>query len=295
MRQVIAEAYLQEPDVASLYYPREDQLLVAFYNKRRQLNEYEDPQTAIDGEREWRAAYRVMPDFENWLHYFSDQLVIQQTQKDSAIPKYQFDEEMIPDSLLDIDDRKIQNIEEKSQMLYPDDNSVMKVDTFEIAGKKYTKSSVMKDNLTFGLRKAEIDSSENMSLEQLKEKALQKFKKDGPNAKEEEDPDKEYGLYSYNRLGDTELWINFENNTKLLAEYVGMNQNSKKLIRIDPPKPTPEEIKEREDAIKAAQALAAKNRGKNNSQLGQIPVVEEYKEPDPTWEPESLTFLDQCY
>jgi hypothetical protein len=39
-------------------------------------------------------------------------------------------------------------------MLYPDDNSVMRVDHYEIAGKKYSKSSIVKDNLTFGLRKA---------------------------------------------------------------------------------------------------------------------------------------------
>lgn len=35
LRQVIAEVYLQEPEMASLYYPREDALLVAFYNKKK--------------------------------------------------------------------------------------------------------------------------------------------------------------------------------------------------------------------------------------------------------------------
>jgi len=28
-----------------------------------------------DGERLWRAAYRVMPDFENWLAIFADELI----------------------------------------------------------------------------------------------------------------------------------------------------------------------------------------------------------------------------
>jgi len=33
LRQVLAEAFLKEPDVASLYYPRSDKLLLALYNK----------------------------------------------------------------------------------------------------------------------------------------------------------------------------------------------------------------------------------------------------------------------
>jgi hypothetical protein len=33
LRQVLAEALLQEPDMATLYYPRDDSLLVALYNK----------------------------------------------------------------------------------------------------------------------------------------------------------------------------------------------------------------------------------------------------------------------
>jgi len=32
-RQVFSEALLDEPDMASLYYPRQDALLVALYNK----------------------------------------------------------------------------------------------------------------------------------------------------------------------------------------------------------------------------------------------------------------------
>lgn len=42
----------------------------------------------------------------------------------------------------------------------------------------------------------------------------------------------------------------------MLVESVGLSRNDRKLIRIDPPKPTPEEIQAREDAIKQAQAAA---------------------------------------
>ena len=39
-------------------------------------------------------------------------------------------------------------------MMYPEDNSIMKVDQYEIGGQKYKKSVIIKDNLTFGLRES---------------------------------------------------------------------------------------------------------------------------------------------
>lgn len=47
-----------------------------------------------------------MPDFENWINYFADELVIKH-QNQQHIPKYQFDEEMLPETLIDMDDKKI--------------------------------------------------------------------------------------------------------------------------------------------------------------------------------------------
>jgi hypothetical protein len=74
---------------------------------------------------------------------------------------------------------------------------------------------------------------------------------------------------------------------------VQKKRNPQKLIRIDPPKPTPEEIAAREEAIKQAQAAAAKNKGKPGAPAA--PVIEEYKEPEPTWEPEPFDFLDSLF
>lgn len=73
LRQVIADAYLQDPDATSFYYTRDDKLLLALYNKIKTVDR--EPLGA-DGEREWRATYRVMPDFENWLKYFADEFVV---------------------------------------------------------------------------------------------------------------------------------------------------------------------------------------------------------------------------
>lgn len=54
-----------------------------------------------------------MPDFENWIKYFSEDMVVEAegTKKVEGHPvKYQLDDEMIPETLIDIDDLKISNI-----------------------------------------------------------------------------------------------------------------------------------------------------------------------------------------
>ena len=64
-RQVFSEAQLDDPEVASMYYQRNDSLIVALYHKNSQGNS--QPQISmgdnLDGDRTWRAAYRVLPDF----------------------------------------------------------------------------------------------------------------------------------------------------------------------------------------------------------------------------------------
>jgi len=177
-----------------------------------------------DGEKHWRASYRVMPDFENWLVIFADELVQEQDipvkaeepsdqppatapPKDAkkgapvdavdpnALPvtlmKYTLDEENLPSSLLNVEDAKIQCITEKSALMYPDDNSVIRVDHFSVGGKQFSKSIIIKDNLRFGLR-----SRENCVAPEPKD----------------------YGLVRQVAVGDTEFYMHFENGTKLGLE-----------------------------------------------------------------------------
>ena len=59
----------------------------------------------------------------------------------------------------------------------------MRVETFEIAGQAIKKAVAIKDNLIFGLRKAN-GVPENLSEEE-----------------------KEYGLVSYKAIGTTEFWM----------------------------------------------------------------------------------------
>lgn len=189
-RQVFSDALLDEPDMASLYYPRTDGLLVALYNKT--TKKAVDPKSAPvadlndpEGERSWRAAYRVMPDFQNWITFFAEEIVFEQevavpipepeqvdpkaAGKDAKkgvqeveeaqataltinVMKYNMDEDLLPDRMLDIEDDRVQNIAERSALMYPDDNSIMRADHFTVGGKTFSKSIVVKDNLKFGLR-----------------------------------------------------------------------------------------------------------------------------------------------
>ncbi len=48
---------------------------------------------------------------------------------------------------------------EKSAFLYPDDNSVMRVDHYQVGGLQFKKSIVIKDNLKFGLRESKEAAS----------------------------------------------------------------------------------------------------------------------------------------
>jgi hypothetical protein len=105
--------------------------------------------------------------------------------------KYAIDEDVLPERMLDIEDDKIQSINERSAFLYPDDNSIMKVDHFSVGGSDFSKSVVMKDNLRFGLRKKNNAGQGETGL---------------------------YGLVSYKPAGDSEFWLLFENGTRLGVE-----------------------------------------------------------------------------
>lgn len=214
-----------------------------------------------------------MPDFENWVKYFADDIVVeaQGTQKIDGQPvKYQMDEEMIPDTLLDIDDQKVSSIQEVSQMFYPYDGSVIKVDHCAVGGVEFKKSVIIKDNLAFGLRKAmdrPYDSATTTG--------------------------EEYGLVSYKKVGDTDFWLRFENDTKMLIEAVQKQRNPQKVIKTGPSAKEVQEYKEKKAAFEAYQTYI-KNKGKPGAP-GAPPQVDEPKEPEATLQPEELNQLDHLF
>lgn len=118
------------------------------------------------------------------------------------------DEDLLPEKMLDIEDDKVQNIAEKSALMYPDDNSIMRVDHFTVGGKTFSKSIIVKDNLKFGLR------PRDQSRDAIKQEVL--VRKAGETSEIIDDPSE--GLVQYKPIGDTEFWLNFENGTRMGVE-----------------------------------------------------------------------------
>lgn len=77
--------------------------------------------------------------------------------------------------------------------MYPDDNSIIRVDHFSVGGTQFSKSLVLKDKLRFGLRSRKGQEAE---------------------------PHRDYGLVRSCAVGDTEFFLHFENGTKLGVEQV---------------------------------------------------------------------------
>ena len=198
--------------------------------------------------------------------------------------KYAMDEDLLPDRMLDIEDDKVQNIAEKTVLLYPDDNSTMRVDHFTVGGKTFSKSIVTKDNLKFGLRPRDQTNDE------IKQEVV--ARKAGEKIDDAVDPSE--GLVQYRSVGDTEFWLNFENGTKMGVEQVQLKRRPYKIIRTDPEPPTPEEIARKEEAIKAQQAALAKQRSAKPGGAP-IPEVEIPKTPEATFEERELNHLDTLF
>ena len=133
--------------------------------------------------------------------------------------KYAMEEENLPESLISVEDDKVQFISEKSALLYPDDNSVLRVDHFSVGGSTFSKSLVLKDNLRFGLRQR---------------------KQTAPLPENTQECD--FGLVRYKVVGDTEFFLHFENGTKFGLEQVQLERNPRRTVRIEPKPPTAEEI-----------------------------------------------------
>ena len=71
----------------------------------------------------------------------------------------------------------------------------MKVDTRSVGGNSFRKAVITKDKLAFGLRRAtDLEYAEGVEVLN--------------------------GLVSYKKIGATDFWLRFENDTKVLVETV---------------------------------------------------------------------------
>lgn len=239
-------------------------------NSKRSSENKEKPH----GLKKWRAAFRVMPDFQGWIEFFGQSAMVQQPDyqpKDASEPavKYLLDPELVPTQMLDVDDHRVQNVSQTLNQFFPDDNSILTSEEWEIGGVKRTKSIVYKDGFTFGLRT--VPEGGHLPVEKL------------------------HGLVSYKPVGEHQFWLNFQDKeSKLLVETVEAARNERELIEVKPPEPTAEEIAAKEEAAKQAAAAQAKQPKKGGAQPTAAEVPED-KEPEPTYAEAPPTFLDTLF
>lgn len=274
MSQVLGEALRYDPDVSTSYYERTDQLLLVLHNKINGSKRFSENMDRPHCSKVWRAPIRVMPNFANWISSYQKAFspVSDFVPKDQfeAQVKYNFDQSAIPESMIDIDYNLIKNIQQNVQQFYPDDNSIIQSEQFEVNGKTFRKSMVFKDKLTFGFAERETSKSSYLPV-----------------------PEK-FGLVSYRQVGTKQFWLNHsDHGTKMHIETVMAERNKQKIVEIKPPEPTPEEIAQKEEERKALIAQLEKE-AKKKGQKGPIEIPEE-KPPEPVFKEMEPNFLDSLF
>lgn len=121
--QELSDALLWEPDTISKYFSRDDSLLLAIYQKLPSDKSYT---------KQWKASYKSMPDFGNWLEYFSKD-------SDSKVPLY------------DIDDNKVGQLREFIQNLTPSSGGLLRIRKYSIGFDEISQIECFKDGTIFGI------------------------------------------------------------------------------------------------------------------------------------------------
>lgn len=133
MIQVLSDVLLWDPDTIIKYFSRDDSLLLGVYHKLPADKSYT---------KQWKASYRSLPDFGNWLEHFS---------KDSNNKM----------SLYDIDDNKVGNIKEFIQNLTPANGGVMRIKKLSIGCDEISQVECFKDGMIFGIQQKETANDQD--------------------------------------------------------------------------------------------------------------------------------------
>lgn len=129
----MSDALLWEPDTIAKYFARDDSLLLGIYQKLPADKSYT---------RQWKASYKSVPDFSNWLEFFSKD-------SDTKMPLY------------DIDDNKVGQLKEFIQNLTPTNGGLMRIKRYNIGLDELSQIECFKDGLIFGIQ--QLDSQQDLS------------------------------------------------------------------------------------------------------------------------------------
>lgn len=154
VRQIISGAMNSlRPEVATDYYEMDDGLLCALYFKN-------PPGRLL--RRQWTNPVRVFPDFAEW----------QKVVKSDGV-------HVDHENILDISNDKVGVMRSNTKFSFPSDNSMIRVDKYNVGQRRFGETQIIKDNYIFGItEKKEVfkqkveneDSLRNRDAKQLHDK-----------------------------------------------------------------------------------------------------------------------------
>ena len=184
--QALSQMMVLEPDIASKYYSRDDSLLLSLYFKN-------PPGRLL--RKKWALPFLHIADFQNWREHImkedQEDLDKSASHHDKSLTKEQKDQiaqvekekgekaEVV--QALDIDDYKIGHMTQRVKLMYPSDDSVIRVSYLNIKKTVLPTVRVIKDAYIFGVR---------------------------PNK----------GVLPAATSQEGEFWLQFQNGTKFLAQ-----------------------------------------------------------------------------
>lgn len=126
MRQILSSSMsCLQPDMATEYYEIGDGLLVGMYFKN-------PPGRLI--RHQWTNPIKVFPDFQDWNQFV----------KEEGVP-------VVADQLLDISADNVGVLRCNTKYCFPQDNSIININKYNICQKRMGESKIIKDNFIFGL------------------------------------------------------------------------------------------------------------------------------------------------
>lgn len=120
------KAMLFEPSIITKYNEKDDNLYVIMY--------YKNPPGQIL-RKKFTADWRVLPNLENWINFFKN------------------NENNLKNQLYyDIDYEQIGNLHERIKYMFPNDNSVMIGQKYQIGNQLFYRYKVLKEGMVFGIK-----------------------------------------------------------------------------------------------------------------------------------------------
>jgi len=170
LRQKLYQALLFDPEIYSQYNSRDDALLLGIY--------FVNPPGRII-RKKWTCPWKVIPNVENWILHFKEN-----------------ENNLINNVFYDLDYQLVENLHEVVKFMYPNDLSVIMCSQFKVGDHEHNFYRVLKENLTFGIRKsidAENPNSELWAQFENRTKLLVEVERLNPKnegAQSNEDPSK---------------------------------------------------------------------------------------------------------